>query len=318
MARKYAVIVTDSGYTAGVHGMLNGLWYYDNDVDFHYIVKDNKYGGLKALMEDMKKDPWFADRIYVTPYEELIQEGYPVGKDRPVWRLKFYRYLYGIRRCQHYDAAVIFDADTIFVNNFMRYFDIAAETGRILVPNNDYSGEEIDCYRGGYKGASSPPLYCMPLFFVPSNPDVIKAFNRIPELAMERDTSDMVAFNHSMIESKLIDELLLLPAVLWLQVHYYFVQLARRKVGGKQFLALHRGGDRLLSFHRRWWHETDCRKKILMPKTPIGAAYAYNNVKLFWEFTRFFNLECRHKIEWDPKWGTFPADVPVAKLPGKY
>lgn len=318
MSRKYAIIITDSGYMGGVNGMLNGLWYYDNDVDFHYIYKDDKRGSLAKFMESVKSDPWFADRIYTTRYEELIKEGYPVGKDRPVWRLKFYRYLYGIRRCQDYDAAVIFDADTIIVNNFMRYFDIAAETGRILVPNNDYSGEEFDCYRGGYKGASSPPLYCMPLFFVPSNPDVVKAFERIPELAMERDTSDMVAFNHTMIESKLIDEILLLPAALWLQVHYYFVMLAARNVGGKKYLALHRGGDRLYSFHRRWWFETDCRKKMVMPKSAIGAAYAYNNVKLFWDFTRFFNLECRHKIEWNPRWGGFPTDIPKPTLPGKF
>lgn len=318
MARKYAMIITDSGYWAGVNGMLNGLWYYNNDIDFHYIYKEDKQGRMGAFVEDMRKDPWFADRIYATNYEELIAEGYPAGKDRAIWRLKFFRYLYGVRRCQHYDACVIFDADMIIVNNFMRYFDIAAETGRILVPNNDYSGQEIENFSGNYKGAASPPLYCMPLFFDPSNPEIVKAFERIPELAMERDTSDMVAFNHSMIESKLIYELLLLPATLWLQVHYYFVQLARRGVDGKHYIGLHRGGDRLFSFHRRWWHETDCRKKMLMPKTALGAACAYNNVRLFWEFTRFFNLECRHNIEWDPKWGGWPEDIPKPQLPSKY
>lgn len=318
MARKYAILCTDSGYLPGINGMLNGLHYYNNDIDFHYVYKDSKHGALSQYIEDIKQDPWYADRIFATPYEELIKEGYPVGKDRPVWRLKFFRYLYCVRRMQHYDAVAIFDADMIIVNNIMRYFDIAAETGRVLVPNNDYSGEEYDCYRGGYKGASSPPLYCQPLFFQPSNPDIVRAFERIPELAMEKDTSDMVAFNHTMIESKLIDELLLLPAATWLQVHYYFMQLAQRVVGGKKFLAFHRGGDRLYSFHRRWWHETDCRKKMLMPKTALGAAFAYNNVRLFWEFTRFFNLECRHKIDWNPKWGGWPADVPKPQLPGKY
>lgn len=46
-----------------------------------------------------------------------------------------------------------------------------------------------------------------------------------------------------------------------------------------------------------------------MPKEPIAKEFAKNNVRLFWEFTRHFNLNLKHKIEWnEEKWGGYPTE----------
>ena len=44
---KYALVVTDSGYTYGINALINGLKYYGNDVTFHHLY----WGGSKA-------EPW--------------------------------------------------------------------------------------------------------------------------------------------------------------------------------------------------------------------------------------------------------------------
>jgi hypothetical protein len=306
---KYAIVVTDSGFIPGVNGMLNALEYYGIKADFYHIHSLNE--AVKDFVDELNNSKYF-DNYYSINIEDLKNDNrYPSHdkKKESVWYLKMYRYLFAVYELTEYDAVAIFDADMQIVNDITDYFEIAAKTGRILMPNNDFSGNEYDDFNiESIKGAASPPLHNMPLFFKP-NEECKKIFSDIPKISLEGTWGDMTSINRSLIKHNKIKDVMVLPNTLWLQTFHYNIKLYMRKIGGKRFLALSRCGDRLYSFHRRWWFSSICEKEIKEIKQYDSQQIGFNNIKLFWEMTRFFNLECGHKIKWNEKWGEFPKDI---------
>jgi len=318
MARKYAAVVAaDRRYLPGVNGLLNSLEYYGNDLDFHFIYIPDGKGGVEKFVEEIKNDDFFADRFFPVTVQSLTQSGFPERVRTPFGHaeslLKFYRYLYVVERLSDYKAVVIFDADIQVVNNIMRYLDIVAETERLLVINNDYTNEEHDNYSGKYppRELRRPPLMGGMFWSPRKHADLIR---RMVEISGEKGTSDMISFNYMLIENDLMKEVILLPALFWLNhVHYQYAPLFLRVIGGKRYLALNKGGERIYSFHRRWWSAGEATKWI-RDKRGLEREIAYHNFKLFFEMTKFLNLELRH-VYCDPeRWGTFPEISGVKKV----
>lgn len=309
---KYAIITTDTGMFPGVNGMLNALKYYGNDVEFHYL-----WDGPKAekFANEIVKDGFFK-KFYPIRLRGLMEEGWP-KHHKPgeiVWYTMFYRYVYAVRKLLDYDAVSVFDADMQITNNIMQFFEMADKTDLLFMPNNDYSGQEFDeCQAKAIKGAASPPLHNMPCFFKPKYfVDVMEEI--IPRNYEVEVGGDMTALSHALLKLDVMKKVVPTPNVLWVLSHYYNVRLHKRKIADKLYLTLHHKGDRVNSFHRKWWHDSVCRNFIHQVKEKENRVIAANNINIFWQFTMFFNFELYHTIEWDPKWGVPNKFVEVTLL----
>lgn len=305
---KYAIVVTDTGMFPGVNGMLNALRYYGNDnIEFHYLFFGKQ---AENFANEIVKANFYPNFFPVSIEELKNKENFPhhPREGENVWYCKMYRYLYAIYNLFSYDAVSVFDADMQIVNDIMDFFVIADKTGKFLLPNNDYSGQEYDSYKEeAIRGAASPPLHNMPCFFKPSlHCDFLK---EIPKISLELTLGDMSSLSHSLIRTKAIDQIIPLPNAFWVLSHFYNIKLFKRKINNKYFLAVHNSGDRINAFHRKWWYSSVCRKFIEDVKNKHDQNIALNNVKLFWEMTQFFNFECYHTIDWNDKWNSWPKDL---------
>jgi len=296
---KYALVVSDSGYTYGINALINGLKYYGNDVTFHHL-----YWGLKAeAWSKSIQDSREFDFKSVNLEELANNPSYPKLRDRMgvAGYCKFYRYYYCALELidAGYDAICIMDADMMVVNNIMPWFDVAACSDKMIMPNNDMSPYEYNWYdQNKISGGSSPPLHNMPLFFKPSS--VIKSiFLSIPEMSVKWQVSDMASLNHAIIESGQMDNVLVLPCCLWLLQTTTNIRLFFREIGGLKYLTLHKSGDKVNSVHRPWWNPNYCKKEIDRQKDERTRDTFLHNVTLFWAMLQFFNTRLYHKIPWE-------------------
>jgi hypothetical protein len=298
---KYALIVTDTGMFPGTNAMINAFPYYNIQAEFHYLYKGK---AAQKFAEERSED------IVAVDIEDLKKQ-YGVmhfkGDRESVWYCKMYRYLYAINHLIDYDAVMVIDADMCIVNDITPWFEIADKTGKLCIPNNDYSSNEYDQFNfESLKGASSPPLHNMPSFFKPSLwVDVMK---RVPEISLEGTFGDMTSLSRSLIESGKINDgsLIVNPNALWVVSHFCHIKLHRRLIGNKQYLALNNiAGDRLYSVHRRWWMASVRRKFVEDIRHADWAKdFGKNNVDLFYWFYKFFNTnkDMKYHIDWKPEY----------------
>jgi hypothetical protein len=298
---KYALIVTDTGLFPGSNAMINAFPYYDIQAEFHYLYKGK---AAQQFAEERKED------IVAVDIDELVKE-YQVTHPRAgesVWYCKMYRYLYAINHLIDYDAVMIIDADMVIVNDLTPFFLIADKTGKLVIPNNDYSSNEYDQWNiESLKGASNPPLHNMPSFFKPKL--WVEVMQRIPEISLEGTYGDMTSLSRSLIEQGKMNfrDLIVTPNALWVQSHFCHIKLHRRSgLNGKEYLALNNiAGDRLNSFHRRWWMASVRRKFCEDIRHAAWAKeFGINNTNLFYWFTKFFNTDKQFKyhIDWKPEY----------------
>lgn len=294
---KYAFVVSDSGYTYGINALINGLKYYDNDVTFHHL-----YWGPKA--EEWSKSVQNSGEFDFKSInlKDLVNNlNYPKkkGKMSPAWVCKFYRYFYCAMELAEYDAICIMDADMMVANNIMQWFDIAACSDKLIMPNNDMSPYECNWYDvNKIGGGSNPPLHNMPFFFKPSF--IIKSiFLSLINISEKWQVSDMASINHAIIESKQMDNVLALPNCLWLLSVATNIRLFFREIGGLKYLVLHKSGDKVNSVHRPWWSPGYCKKEIDGRKNGQARDNLLSNVTLFWDMLYFFNTQLYHKVPWE-------------------
>jgi len=300
---KYALVVTDSGYTYGINALINGLKYYGNEVTFHHL-----YWGVKAeaWSKSIQSSGEF-DFKSVNLQELAKNPSYPKIRDRmgAAGYCKFYRYYYCALELVDagYDAVCIMDADVMVVNNIMPWFEVAAASDKILMPNNDMSPYENNWYdQNNIRGGSSPPLHNMPLFFKPSF-TMKSILLSISDMSEKWQVSDMASLNHAIIEAGQMDNVLVQPSCLWLIAIPYNIRLVHREIGGLKYLVLHKTGDKVNSVHRPWWKPEYCKKFIEGCSDKVSRNVTLNNIILFWDMLYFFNTQLYHKIPWEI---TFP------------
>jgi len=294
---KYAFVVSDSGYTYGINALINGLKYYGNDVTFHHLYWGPKAEAWSKSVQGSGKFDFKSINL-----KDLVNDPrYPkkTGKMSPAWVCKFYRYFYCALELSEYDAVCIMDADMMVVNNIMQWFEVAACSDKLIMPNNDMSPQQHDCYAvDDIGGGSSPPVHNMPLFFRPSS-TTKSIFLSLLRISEERQISDMASINHAIIEAGQMDNILILPNYLWLISVQYNVRLALREIGDLRYLLLHKSGDKVNSVHRPWWSPDYCKKFIEGCSTELTWGISFNNITLFWDMLCFFNTQLYHKIPWD-------------------
>jgi len=294
---NYALVVTDSGYTYGINALINGLKYYGNEVTFHHLYWKSKAASWSKSIQDSGEFDFRSIDL-----EELLKNpSYPKVRDNMGGPgiCKFYRYYYCALELAGYDAICIMDADMMVVNNIMPWFEVAARSGKILMPNNDMSPYENNWYdQNKIGGGSSPPLHNMPLFFKPSS-ITESIFLSMLEMHEKWQVSDMASLNHAIIEAGQMGNVLVLPNCLWLAATTTNIRLFYREIGGLKYLTLHKSGDKLNSVHRPWWNPKYCKKEIDGQKDERSRDTLLHNVTLFWDMLCFFNTQLYHKIPWD-------------------
>jgi hypothetical protein len=292
VAQRYALVLTDTHMTPGVHGLLNGLLYYGmEEVEVHYLYwpGSTAHQALEAGTYDFY--PYFV----ATPLAPtLLSEEYA-----PLWADTAnccYHSRWAYAGLLPHEVVCVSDADLTACNSWLPYFEVAAATGLFCTPNNDYSGYEPEAADlSGIVGDASPPLHNNPCFFSPAVwGDLVR---EIPRLGLREQRSDIVALSRLLLERGLMDRVLTLPNCLWLATHYYNQRLWRREVGGKRYLGLHESGDRLYAFHRRWWMPYICTQFATDATPGPDRDRALNNIRLFHEHSRFLNQDCTHRLE---------------------
>ncbi len=296
---KYALVVTDSGYTYGINALINGLKYYGNEVTFHHLY----WGPIAGAWSKSIQASGEFDFKSVNLQELAENPSYPELRSKmgAAGYCKFYRYYYCALELVDagYDAVCIMDADVMVVNNIMPWFDVAATSGKILMPNNDMSPYENNWYDQNKIGkGSSPPLHNMPLFFKPSFA-MKSIFLSLPEMSIKWQVSDMASLNHAIIEAGQMDNVLVQPSCLWLIAIPYNIRLVNRKIGELKYLVLHKTGDKVNTVHRPWWRALYCKKFIEGCSTELTRDITLNNIRLFWDMLYFFNTQLYHNIPWD-------------------
>jgi hypothetical protein len=297
---KYAIVMLShgSGLIPGCNAFLNGLDYYDNTGFDYHVIQHNVPDTLLKKWETSFNFPVkiinFVDLD--DKYSPEINAGTSEIK-RAGWRVRFYRYRYAYDIRDQYDAFLIVDADMICLNNIMKYFKIAADTGMILMPNNTY-GPAIDCYNfEGIRGASSPPLHNMPQFI-----DIKKwphFYEAIWDWGLKETFGDMATIFRTIHRMNFIKDVLILDNSLWLQTHFYDVMLGRQKnkMTGKTYLTA--SGARVFMVHRRWWMHSVVDKFVGDIKGVYDKEKGINNCRLFWEEFKRLNTEHKVVIEYD-------------------
>jgi len=292
MARKYAISMTSVGMTTGVNAIYNGLKHFGNDIDFHLISDDKEYAKLN-------KDIIFHD---IDEYKKKFK--IPADK-RSGWQVRFFRYKLAEELKDKYDAIMIVDADMLCVNNIMKYFKIAAETGMIVIPSNPWGATVERVQEMGIemlKGASSPPFHSLTILNPRIHLNLLKA---IWEWGLKEPYGDMVTLSRTIFRLDLLDKVYMMPNSQWILSTFYLDMIKRR--GDKLVIC----EEEINMIHRRWWMTGVCEKyyndiKFDSPEKLRQKHIGRNNVAIFFETFKKFNTQIGIKID-------FPYENP--KLP---
>jgi len=292
MARKYAISMTSVGMTTGVNAIYNGLKHFGNDIDFHLIGDDKEYA-------ELNKDIIFHD---IDEYKKKFNVPDDKGGG---WYVRFLRYKLAEEMADQYDAIMIVDADMLCLNNIMKFFKIAAETGMIVIPSNPWGATVEKVLQSGtemLKGASSPPYHSLTILDPKKH---IKLLQEVWDYGIKEPYGDMVTLSRSLFRLDLIDQIYALPNHQWILSTFYLDYLKPK--GDKLTIC----EEEVYMIHRRWWMTDVCEKyyndiKYDTPEKLIQKRIGRNNVKIFFDTFKKFNTQIGIKID-------FPYDDP--KLP---
>lgn len=248
------IITADIKLLPGVMALINGVRFYKNDIDVYLLYWDDKKGTFERQLDKLKARGGYAflkliDLEYIVSMDRARLVVHNMQQAKPKFYLKFWRH-YFPEQLLDYNAIAIFDADMMIVNNIMQYFEVAAKTGRILIPRNtNIHATEIDNYSDtAFKASYAPPCHSMPLFYDPNR--WYEFFQAVPSIALKAGRGEMIVINYLLQD--LYDDLFLLPNSLWLGTRWKDLKY-EILYGNEGMRHLTVAGDRAFSIHGRWW-----------------------------------------------------------------
>lgn len=278
---KYAVVMTSIGMKYGVNAFYNGIKYYGNDVDFHLV-------GGKEEKELFK----YTDILY-KDIKEMLEE-FPIPSTKKGgWQVRFYRYKWAELIADQYDSIMIVDADMLCLNNLMKFFKIAADTGFIIMPNNSWGMSVEKVKELGVeplKGASSPPFHSLTILDAKKWKEFLQ---KIWLSGLEENFGDMVTISRVLFRNNWEDYVYMLPNHQWILSTFYLDMI--KKINKKYSIC----EEEIQTIHRRWWMPGVCEKFINDIKQDDKKIIGINNVKIFYNCFKFFNTQCEHKLDWE-------------------
>lgn len=301
---KYAFICTaDARMLPGVNAMLNAMKYYgDDDIEFHLLYWPSHLTEDYVNMID--KSGHFPNfraidvTTMIMPYDHGM---------KAVYYLKFYRTLYA-SQLTDYDAVAFFDADRFITDTIKEYFDIAVESGKILMPDYRFRREHI--YDGFYdqypiQGTNGCPFDPSATFFVPSIwGKYFETIHRLGRNIVKR--SEMPTVNYMLITDKLLEEVIGLPTRLFnlRKWHSFHIDWGKDE-SGKYAMQVYETNERMVTIHGRWWFTGTLVKKAAkeetLKKKPVLAVHNHAMNQII-KVMDYFNFECWTQIDWQEEW----------------
>lgn len=294
---KHAVVMPATKMLEGANAFINALDYYKNPVDFYLLggEKEEKYVKMAEKVKDLMVNVFF---ISLEEYSKRLIEFYPQLKKARGWLTMCARHRFVSEIAEFYDSTVTMDADTLLLNNIMKYFEIVAKTDLILMPRN-YTGFPIERVQNvpdtekrswGSGGASvrNTPMFIDGKKFHSFLDEII------PEYMRNAISIDLGAMFRTLVKQKLLDKVLILPNCLWDLKSPNFAQIRREGAGDRVYFAIAKG-DRINMVHSRWWNSQICARSD-------QSADGITNVRIFFELYKFFNTEWKIKIDFPYQW----------------
>ena len=289
--------MTARGMLEGANAFINGLDYHDNEVDFYLSGAEPE----RKYVEEAKKIPDLKVNLHFVDGSELVAKYPPPPEKRGGWHVRFYRYKIAQEIGKNYDAVMIVDADMLCVNNIMKYFKIAHDTGFIVLPNNSW-GTTIERVQeigiDFLRGASSPPFHNMPLFLDANKWNVF--LNKVWDWGTKEDWGDMTQVSRTIFRENIVDSVFTLSNLHWIMSSFYYEEIKKSNRGGKTYYMI--GDEPINTVHRRWWREDVCRKFVGDIKGERDHTVGHHNVKLLFEEYKRMNTQHKIKFDYPFKW----------------
>lgn len=281
---KYAVVMvstSDNLFQQAV-SVINSLFLYGNDVDIHLICHPSIENNHKNILSEMK----YYNDIILVPWSDIEDKNrfkYNSDGDKcSGWECRYYRYRYCIRIANNYDAIMITDADMIFVNNIMKWFDLASTDFLLHMPNNPWGINNLTVEKKGIdaiQGASSPPYHNMPLFFNPNT--YIDLLKDVYEWGLKEPYGDMATLYRTIFRNGILDKIFIEDNDLWVVTDWYKYMMCLEKDKDGLPIVYTKDNLRVCSIHRRWNVKEVCEKYICDIKEDDNLKRGICNVNIF-------------------------------------
>lgn len=298
------VIPASGNYLPGLNGNLNALDAWENDIDVFVL-------DAGEIPEAYKREVEKAFRFKV---EFLPIENYTGGLNREGARSELFQlcittpYVLFKELSKQYKMCSFFGADCMVVNNIMRWFKVAEDSGLIVTANNSYSlvpvqdlGEHF-LYPDGV--CSEMAVGDTPgIMDMKKHLDVIEETLRLTNLYGD----NMRSFNAALINLKKQNQVLALPANLWTSGIYYSIPVIQ-SMGSKNRPMLFADREEVFAIHRRWW-DYNVRHYAFRDQVPGTQNYkhAVDNTNTWERFYRIWNTEWKVKIDYAKYYTSQPS-----------
>ena len=290
---RYAIVwTTSNNYMPGTNGNLNALEFYGfQDVD-PYVLTHGDF-----LTDVYKKAFPLVKFSAIGDLACIKEKGRAAG-----YYLRLADDILAIDLLDNYKVVLIWGGDSLIVNNFMDYFEIAEKSQKLILATNEHGYHSLDKLglQWPYKHTWSVP-YADAAFFVPQSK--VAVLKRLVGYHHREgcQLSHMDALNYAVKEEGI--QVFAVPGEQWVTNVPYVRKL--QEAPGKR-ICFERSSTLINSFHRKYWNIGVCLNYL-----PVKGAEPYETISrlnklLFNRFYHYFNTQCRVKwtegVEvWDGK-----------------
>ena len=250
---KYAWIVTaNNAYLPSLDAMLNALEYYEyTGIDVHVIFDPDITAYLAKNWRSRSFD------MYQVPIAGLVKPGHTCPHNYVYAK---YKHAWDIR--DDYDAIMHIDCDCLILDNFQKYFEVAAETGIIPCATFPHTSVTIDDYKtqpADWVNINTP-LANFPVFYNPVvHAGVMKwIWDNQPNEELNSDpqrNNEMYFFNRALFEAGRISDILPLPGNLWVTDCFINQTGIKEQTWAGKAGLMNATQDRIQIIHNKFWKE---------------------------------------------------------------
>ena len=253
---RYAwIVTTNDTYWPSVNAMINALEYYDYppNLDVHIIHTPE----MAETLERIKNDYTF--NIIPTPIGPFVQRVTP--SHSVPHTLIYAKYKLAVEIAEDYNAIFHIDGDCMVLDNFMKYFEVAASTDIFVVAQFCHTHCTIDDYKNmppEWVHSVGTPLANFPVFYNPLYYSGVmqSIWDSQPNEQTCSDplkNTEMYFFTKALWEAGVMDRMLILPGNLWVTDAFVsHTPINEMTIASKKTL-FNATGDRIQIIHNKWW-----------------------------------------------------------------
>lgn len=248
---RYAWIVSSNKtYLPSLNAMLNAIEYYGyKDVDVHVVCDTD--------IEDYLQAADFSFNVIAVPIKTLSKPGHSLPHDLIYSK---YRHAYNIRK--DYDAIMHIDCDCLILNNFEKYFEVAASTDLFVCasfPHTTISLADYGQHDADWVHINTPlanfPVFYDPMVYAGMMRDIWEMQPNEQTCSDSSRNHEMYFFNKIIYDHGYVDRVLVLPGNLWVtDAFMHSTKLNALTIAGKRTL-FNATMDRIQVIHNKLWKE---------------------------------------------------------------